>query len=118
MGSRRRSADAFWSRQPGWALGALDFGGEAVLVGELVEVRGERDRGGRAQERRRVGPRGVEQLVDRAGAGGERVEQGALAREPVLDVLRDLRLRILDERAVARADQRGRALAQALQPGE
>ncbi len=81
-------------------------------------MRGERDRRGRTQGRGRVGPRAVEQLVDRARAGGERVEQRALALEAVRDVLGELGGRVVDERAVAGADQHRPALAQALEPGE
>ena len=74
--------------------------------------------GGEAQHgrlvERHVVPGGVEQLVARARARGERVEHPPLAFEPVLDVLVDLRARVPDERPVPGRDHlRGRARAAA-----
>src|SRR5206468_4924720 len=68
----------------------LDAVGQAALLVELAEVRGERPRGGGPQRRGRVRPRAVEQLVDRATPLRQRLDQPSLAVEPVLDVLREL----------------------------
>src|SRR5919107_1067148 len=99
-------------------LRALDPGGEAALLVELVEVRGQRDGGGRAQRGRRVGPHAVQQLVRAAQAVGQRALEPALAVEAVGDVLVELGVRVEDERPVTGAQDLEAAAPQAPQRGE
>jgi hypothetical protein len=78
-------------------------------------VRGERDRGQRTQLRRRICPRGVEQLVGGAAAGCERGHEPALALQPMSDVGVELGRRVEDGRAVAGTERGERPRAELLQ---
>src|SRR4051812_47515426 len=62
-----------------------------------------------------VVPRAVEQLVARTRARAERLEDEALALEPVFDVLVELAARVPHDGPVARQDRLGVELAQPAQ---
>ena len=81
-------------------------------------MRRERDGRRRPQDRRSIVPDLVEQLVDRAPAGVERGDHPSLAVTAVLEVLADLRARILDNGAVPWAQRRQIHPLQALQRRE
>ncbi len=71
-------------------VGALHALGQAALLGELVEVGRERDRGREPQLPGDIAPGRVEQLLHAAPAGIQRREQPPLAVEPMVDVLVEL----------------------------
>ena len=81
-------------------------------------MRGERHRRRRPQHRGRVVPHLVEQLVDRPPAVVQRGDQPPLALEPVGDVLVELGRRVVDQRAVAGAEDSEPGAAQPREPVE
>src|SRR5215210_4124040 len=93
-------------------------GRQPPLLAQLLEVGLEGEPGRRPQLLRHLRPRRVEYLLATARAGGERVEQAALALEPMLEQLLDALARPPHERAVPRAQCLEVELEQAPQRGQ
>ena len=86
------------------ALASRRLARPAPFGAQLLEVRGQRQRGGGPDGRRGVVPHAVEQLVLVAHAVGQRGEQAPLAVQAVLEVAVELGQRLPHRWAVAGAD--------------
>ena len=117
-GSARAQGDTAPDSRPS-TVGTLDPVRQPVFFRQLVEVRGERDRGGQPQRPGRVRPDRVQQLPAAAQPFVERAHERPLALEAVLAVFAQLGVTVGDRRSVSGADDREViAGAEALQRGQ